>query len=578
MNNPISTIPTTTSCPAQATDSPLYLLRLFRDLQSRIFHNLVKTWRQHSLLKIIVITIFALLFLISIFVFFYRGFIFFDRYIPRDFFNMIVDYLFSVFYFVLLVMLAFSSTVIAFSVFFHAQETQYLMTCPLPFASIFFYKFFETFLIASWSVFFLGVPICSAYAIQQHVSWDFCPLLILIFIPFVTIAALLGCLGTFLMVLYLRKFMRWIGVAFVIGMVVGVVMLIGAIATLRYENPAFSASWLFSLFEYFSFAKHPLAPSTWASKAMLYLSRQEYGDFLFYLTALYSTMLFLGMLSYAFVYRGYADAWNTVHSNKVQQNLWPLRWLKKTIRPIFFLHPQDKIFLEKDIKIFIRDPLQWSQFAILLGLLLLYILNLRTFQYDQRILFWRHFITTLNLGATGMILCTFASRFIFPMLSLEGKRFWMLGIMPISKRGVLLTKFLFSVVTLTLTSEILIFLSCYMLRLPWGLILLNCFSVLEITLGVSGLAVGIGAIYPNFKEDSPAKIVSGFGGTLNLVISLFFVLGMVSLQNIPAYLILRETISPLTLYLWTIAGLMITTVACIVPLHLGIKSFEALEM
>ena len=35
--------------------------------------------------------------------------------------------------------------------------------------------------------------------------------------------------------------------------------------------------------------------------------------------------------------------------------------------------------------------------------------------------------------------------------------------------------------------------------------------ILQIVIGVAGLSVGLGAIYPNFNEDSPSKIVSGFG-------------------------------------------------------------------
>ena len=31
---------------------------------------------------------------------------------------------------------------------------------------------------------------------------------------------------------------------------------------------------------------------------------------------------------------------------------------------------------------------------------------------------------------------------------------------------------------------------------------------------LNALAVGLGAVYPNFREDNPSKIVSGFGGTL----------------------------------------------------------------
>ena len=48
--------------------------------------------------------------------------------------------------------------------------------------------------------------------------------------------------------------------------------------------------------------------------------------------------------------------------------------------------------------------------------------------------------------------------------------------------------------------------------------------------GEVALAVGLGAVYPNFREDNPSKIVSGFGGTLCLVLSFLYIIGMLSLM------------------------------------------------
>jgi ABC-2 type transport system permease protein len=53
---------------------------------------------------------------------------------------------------------------------------------------------------------------------------------------------------------------------------------------------------------------------------------------------------------------------------------------------------------------------------------------------------------------------------------------------------------------------------------------------------LSGLAVGLGALFPNFKEDNPSKIVSGFGGTLCLVISFIYIAVFVSLVALPEVL------------------------------------------
>jgi ABC-2 type transport system permease protein len=42
----------------------------------------------------------------------------------------------------------------------------------------------------------------------------------------------------------------------------------------------------------------------------------------------------------------------------------------------------------------------------------------------------------------------------------------------------------------------------------------------------------LGVLYPNFKDASPSKIVSGFGGTLCLVISFLYILGSVLLLGV----------------------------------------------
>ena len=553
-------------------------LFLFSFLQKKLLRNHFYTLRQHSLLKIFVVSLFALAFFITIFVIFYRGLHFVESYIPHDFFTMMIEYLFSVFYFALFLMLVFSSSIIAFSVFFQANETQYLLTSPVSFPGIFFYKFFETFAFASWSVFFLGIPICFAYGIHHGVSWDFYPGLLLLFIPFICLPAIIGTLISFIIVLYCIRFRKIIAGCFLALLAFGIILLVISISSLKKEVPSYTTAWFLSVVDYLNFIRHPLFPSLWTSKGMLSLAHQDYKDYFFQFGLLVSQCLFLGSLAYILSYFKYDEAYSKSHSFKSKKNTWRWNFFSRLLSCLPFLKRHDRIFLEKDIKIFMRDPLQWGQFAILLGLLLLYVLNLRTLRYDEKTLFWKHLIASLNLTATALINCTFASRFIFPMLSLEGKRFWMLGVMPLKRQGILIAKFFFAVVTLFITSEMLIILSCYMLKMPWNLTLFHIFTVFCLTLGVASLSVGMGAIYPNFKEDSPSKIVSGFGGTLNLILNLFFVLAIVSLQNIPSYWLLREDSNLYKIYIGISLTAIITIIACALPLYLGKQAFERLEI
>jgi ABC-2 type transport system permease protein len=48
-----------------------------------------------------------------------------------------------------------------------------------------------------------------------------------------------------------------------------------------------------------------------------------------------------------------------------------------------------------------------------------------------------------------------------------------------------------------------------------------------IATAITGLSVGLGAIFLDLRERNPAAIVSGFGGTLNLVLSMAFTIASV---------------------------------------------------
>src|SRR5262249_57031371 len=65
-------------------------------------------------------------------------------------------------------------------------------------------------------------------------------------------------------------------------------------------------------------------------------------------------------------------------------------------------------------------------------------------------------------------------------------------------------------------------------------------------LGLSGLSVGLGAWMPNFQERDPSKIAVGFGGTLNLVAGLVYLLLVIGLLAMPwhGYSALQESPDP----------------------------------
>jgi ABC-2 type transport system permease protein len=275
--------------------------------------------------------------------------------------------------------------------------------------------------------------------------------------------------------------------------------------------------------------------------------------------------------------------WHVSQGLRSQKRYGGQSWIDRVFSVIlFFVDRNLRLIVSKDVKSFIRDPVQWSQFLIFFGLLGIYFLNLRTFAYEDRDIFWKNLIAQMNLLATSLTLATFASRFIFPQLSLEGRRFWVIGMAPMEREKILFGKLALSFTCSLLISESLIAVSSVMLRTPVTLAILHMVSLFGICLGLSGLSVGLGAIYPNFGEDNPSKIVSGFGGTLNLVLSLIFVLVVLAAQAIPCFFYFgRAWLSPdrfRLVIVGSMAGIaMFSLAACLVPLSMGLRAIKRLE-
>ena len=190
-----------------------------------------------------------------------------------------------------------------------------------------------------------------------------------------------------------------------------------------------------------------------------------------------------------------------------------------------------------------------------------------------------------------MTLATLTTRFVYPQFSLEGKRLWIVGMTPYGLKRVLLQKFWLSsfvsvVITLSLT-----LISSWMRREPGWLTLLLGATVVLMSFALCGIAVGTGALFPNFgsgstanrRDDNPAKIVSGFGGTFCFVLSLAYIIFIIGAEALPFYFYLPWVKGPTNAYSWAVIGSwifasIISLVATTVPMSLALKRVESLEL
>jgi ABC-2 type transport system permease protein len=503
----------------------------------------------------------------------------------------IVEAIFDVLFLFLTFGLITSSGVILFSSLFSSEETAFLLTTPASADQVFSYKFQGVLAFSRWELLLLGSPVLVAYGFAASVPAYYYVFILLFFLGFVLVPGSLGALGCLLLV-HLAPRRRTQALAAVLALAAGVLCL--WLFSLRPASldEALDRDFVERLLEQFSFAQGPLSPNHWMTRGLQSAARGQLGRAFYYLFLIWSNGLFLYLLTTWTARRIYRKAYNRVATGGVFRRRYGGHWLDHTLnRLVAFLNPQTRLLIVKDFRTFRRDPTQWAQVLIFTAIMILYFANMRQFFQGEFGRTYQNLISQTNLAATALLMCAYTGRFIYPMLSLEGRKFWVLGLLPLRRDHLLWGKFAFSATWALLIAEFLVIFSDLMLGMAGWVLGLHALTVVVLALGLSGLSVGLGAWMPNFRESDPSKIAVGFGGTLNLVAGLLYLIVILVLMSIPVHLhyaalYLRETehveydlagFTAWWLGLGLVIGLMVGVAAVVLPLRLGARSLRRME-
>ncbi|MFO0792144.1 MAG: hypothetical protein U0805_22025 [Pirellulales bacterium] len=549
----------------------------------------------------------SLFFWVGLFMLFYEGFSFIvDNVGPAGatYHAQTVRFVFHLFFASLNVMLVFSSGIILYSGLYNSPDTTLMLTMPVRPERIVLYKFQESLFYSSWGFFLLASPIMIAYGIVADAPWFYYLLLLPLIVAFVYVPCGIGAILCLVVIQKMPELRKVIVVAAIILLVCILTPLVWRTVNSP-QSRLFGNEWFQDTLLRFRFTQQEWLPSTWLTSGLLEAARQGHAaptdDFsdrpimqsALYLALLVSNALFLHvMLVWA------AKRWFRLSYADFSCRRTPSRTIGKSLPDqilSFFLAPfpmQLQQLLMKDWRLLRRDPVQWSQFLIFFGLLGLYFLNVDRFNNphsDIGYLTWINMVSFLNLAVVGLILSTFTTRFIYPMISLEGHCFWVLGLLPIERDTILWSKFWFASIGSWIPCSMLVLLSDLMLDVPLLVIAVHQLTCVLLCLGLASIAVGFGAMMPNFRETSPSKIAAGFGGTLNLVLSALYIMLVVVLTALPCHFYLlagkgpwgSSFVDPEYLRMWLILGtgtaIVVGAVATVVPLRRGLRAFRQLE-
>jgi ABC-2 type transport system permease protein len=477
----------------------------------------------------------TLFFWVALFFLFLEGFRFLDRH--RLVTGPLIELLFAMFFGSLLVMLVFSTSIILYGGLFRSQEAEFLLLRPIPPDGIFAFKFQEAIAFSSWGFLLLGSPMMVAYGISNGCSWWFYALAVPYFFAFALLPGALGAWLTLLLARFAPTRRRSIMILLAIVAVVAILAFLARALLVSGKAPS-PERWVTSIFQQLRVTNLPFLPSQWISRGLLSAAYPGgFRDSAFYLLVLVSHSLAAYVLT-AWTYRQlYREAFDRVRSAGSGRRRRSKPWLPWIVDRVFFpFSGPVKVLLVKDVRVFSRDPLQWLQVLIFTGLLSIYFVNLQGVTVFSNSPYWRNLLGFFNVAVTGLLLSAFTSRFIFPLMSLEGQKFWILGLAPIRRSSILWGKFTFSLMGSLMVTLLLTFISAYMLSLDRLLLSLQLASMTIICFGVSGIAVGLGARFPEMGETDPSKIASGFGGTVNLLTSLAFIVFVIATMALPCHL------------------------------------------
>ncbi|NQU40952.1 MAG: hypothetical protein HQ523_13455 [Lentisphaerae bacterium] len=535
------------------------------------FRNTGRILREQSPFKVVFITLFALGFEVGLYLLFLEGFHFLDQLGGAG--RIILNHLFSLFFMGMGAMLVMSGIVTGYSTIFQSDEIPFLVTHPFTTSRIVLYKFLQSAMYASWSFGFVVIPFVAAYAYFLKFSPFFALWTLLFSIPFLLLCAGIGTVLVLILV-------RWSPTGRLLKLLCAAIPIAGCLFLWSvwretYEPGADVEFTLSKLIPGLRPATHELTPSWWVATGILSMARGDVvrGGLLWVVLVANVGLVAVGIEWIGSV--TFMTSWRKVMGSRRRGRhaavLFPwaeglLGGVDRDIRAVVL----------KDIRIFFRDPAQWSQALIFFGLLGLYFSNLRTFRYHALPDAWRNTISFLNVFSVSAVVCSLGSRFVFPQLSLEGQGFWVLGLSPVKMSRVVIAKFMLAVVALLPISTLLMLLSGAMLQTGWAIRLLAVALAGCVSLAVAGLSTGLGAVFIDLRSKNPAAIVSSFGGTLNLVFSLAFMLLSIVPFGLLHHLRISHLLTPTSWRVYmgglTVWLIVITGLTTILPLVLGARS------
>ncbi len=487
----------------------------------------------------------------------------------------VVD-LILVFFFGLLI---FSNTIAGFSVLYFADEMPGLVSAPLPVGRLFMARLVQCWGQSSWMMFVFAVPMLMALGPVLKSPWWFYTLTPFVLLPMTIMCAGIGACITMVLARFLpaKRTRDGLIVLGIVGFLVIYIAFRVAEPERFLEPDGFKD--LVSLIGSLQSGESPLIPTSWVLTLIIGLAKGE-------LTALIEPVVLLLSGTFAACTLGvwlaratFLESFSTAQEGISSGGSSGRTSDSKIVNAVYVGKSTDAI-ARRDTRIFLRTASQWTQLLLVGALIIVYLFNFKHFRALQETKIISSIgIFYLNFALSGLVVSTLAARFLYPSVSLEGKAFWALQVAPIDGGTIVRGKLKWGLIPAIAVALILAVGSGLITGLSGWLVVNSMILAFICTFAVSGMAVGLGAAWPQFHLDNPTRIASGMGGVLFMLLALTYLLAAGILSAWPL-IVLRQVIEGaaapsaqrLVMAAASFSGLMaISSAVYLIPMRLGAR-------
>jgi ABC-2 type transport system permease protein len=485
---------------------------------------------------------------------------------------------------VFLGILLLSNVITSLSTFFLSQDLEMLMASPTDTLRLYGARLVETIVNSSWMVALLSVPLFVAYGFAYRADAVFYLLAVAVMVPFLVLPAVVGAGETPLLVTVFPA-RRTRDLLALIGLFAAA----GIVAVFRFLRPErlVRPEEFRDLVDFLAVLRTPSSvwlPNEWAAEALISYLNGIFDPFPFFL--LLSTAAALVVLGSWLHLRLYASGYSRAQEGATRrEHRSRSRWVESVFRRF---SPRTRVLVAKEIRVFFRDSTQWSQLFLLGVLVVVYVYNIKVlplYTGEQLSFFLINVVSFLNLGLAGFVVAAIAARFVFPAMSLEGRMMWLLRSSPLDVKALFWTKYWVGTLPLLGVSVPLIIATNLVLEVSPFIFALSTGTMVMATFALTAMALGFGALFPNYESDNMAEIPTSFGGLLFMMAAVGYLAGVIILEAWPVSSFLSANLRgepvrnflALPLVLGVAGAATLTVIAVVLPLRAGVRRVRALD-